>query len=117
MHVLRSRGRISHLVNGVGLLEAPLDIAKLTMNVDIDVVTKGHALLLVQDRRARLHRNFWIEHRRQELVFHLEQAAGGFRGALGIGHDGGDPLADEADNIVEHVGIVGIHEMILMGRR
>ena len=57
-----ARGRISHLVDGVGLFETLLDIAELAMNVDIDVVAEGDALL-VQDRRAWLHGEFRIEHR------------------------------------------------------
>ncbi len=116
MHVLRARGRIGHLVDGVGLGEALLDAAELAVNVDIDVVAIGDALF-VQDRRARLHGGFGIEHRRQKLVLDLEQAAGFFRGGFGFGDHGGDPLADEADDIVEHVGVVGIDQMILVGRR
>ena len=45
MHVLRARGRIGHLVDGVGLVEALLDAAELAMDVDIDVVAEGDALL------------------------------------------------------------------------
>ena len=116
MHVLRPRGRIGHLVDGVGFGKTLLDAAELAVNVDIDIVAKGDALF-VQDRRARLHGDFRIEHRRQELVVDLEQAAGLFRGGFGFGDHGGDPLADEADDIVEHVGIVRIDQMILMGRR
>ena len=116
MHVLHPRGRIGHLVDGVGLPEALLDIAEVTMNVDIDVVAKGDTLF-VQDRRARLHGDFRIEHRRQDFVIDVEQAAGFFRGSLGLGHHGRDPLAYEAHHIVEHVGVVGIYEVILMGRR
>ncbi len=52
----------------------------------------------------------------QQLVLDLEQAAGFLRGALGFGHHGGDPLTDEAHDIVEHVGVVGVDQMILMGR-
>ena len=64
MHVLHARGGVGHLMDGVGFLEAVLDAAELAMNVDIDIVPKGHALF-VQDRRARLHGNFRIEHGRQ----------------------------------------------------
>ncbi len=58
-----------------------------------------------------------IEHRGKQLVLDLEQATSLFRGALGFGHDGRHPLADEADDIVEDVGIVGIDEVILVGCR
>ena len=98
-------------------LKPSLDAAELAVNVDIDVVAEGDALLFVQDRRARLHGNFRIEHRGQKLVFDLEQAAGFFRRCLGLGHAGRDPLADEAHDIVEDVGVVGIDQMILVRRR
>ena len=41
-------------------------------------------------------------------------AAGRLRGALGLGDDGGDPLADEAHDVVEHVRVVGIDEVVLV---
>ncbi len=97
-------------------VEAVLDVAELAVNVDIDVVAEGDALL-VQDRRARRHGRFRIEHGGQQLVLDLEQAAAFLRGALGLGHHGGDPLADEADDVVEHVGVVGIDQVILVRRR
>ena len=115
MHVLRAGGRVRHLVDGVGFLEALLDTAELAVNIDIDVVAEGHALV-VQDRRAGLHGGFRVEHRWQELILHLEQAARFLRDALGLGHHGGDPLTDEADDIVEHVSVVGVDQVILMGR-
>ena len=100
----------------VGLLEALRDAAELAVNVDVDVVVKGDAPV-VQDGRARRHRRFRIEHGGKQLVVDLEQAAGLFRGGLGLGHDGRDPLPDEADDIVEDVGVVGIDEVVLVGRR
>jgi len=115
MHVLHPRGRIGHFMNGVGLPEAFLDAAELTMNVDIDVVSEGDALL-VQNLSARLHGEFRVEHRGQELVVDLKAPAAFFGGALGLGHDRGHPLTDEAHDIVEHVGVVGIDQMILMRR-
>ena len=53
----------------------------------------------------------------QQLVLDLEQPAGFLGGGLGLGDHGGDPLADEAHDIVEHIGVVGIDQMILMRRR
>ena len=104
-------------MDGIGFLEALLDTAELAMNVDIDVVAKGHAFFSCRIGAPGSMAISGSNTGGQELVVDLEQAAGFFRRALGLGHDGGDPLADEADNIVEHVGVVGIHEMILMGRR
>ena len=63
------------------------------------------------------HGRLRIEHRGKKLVIDLEQPARFFRGALGFGHNGGNALADETDDIVEHVGIVGIDEVILVRRR
>ena len=118
MHVLHPGGLIGHLVNGVGFLETLLDIAELAMDIDIDIVAEGDALLFMQDRRARLHGEFRVEYRGEKLVLDLEQPAGFFRRALGLRHDRGHPLTDEAHDIVEHVGVVGIDQMILVrGRR
>ena len=97
--------------------EALLDAAELAVNVDIDIVAIGDALFVMQDGRAWLHGGLGVEHRRQKLVIDLELAAGFFGGAFRLGHDGRDPLADEADDIVEDIGVVGIDEMILMRRR
>ena len=73
--------------------------------------------LVVQDRRARLHGRSGSNTGGQDLVLDLEQPAGRLRGALGLGDHGGDALADEADDVVEHVGVVGIDEMVLVGGR
>ena len=67
-----------------------------------------HLALVVQDRRAGLHRRDRIEHRGQELVLDLERAAAGFGRAFALGDHRGDALAGEARDIVEQIGIVGI---------
>ena len=41
----------------------------------------------------------------------------GLGGGFAFGHDGGDALAHEADDIVEQPDIVGIDQMILVQRR
>ena len=104
-------------MNGVGFLETLLDAAEFAVNVDIDIVAEGDALLFMQDRRARLHGEFRVEHRGKKIILDLEQPAGLFRCTLGLRHDRGHPLTDEAHHIVEHVGVVGIDEMILVRRR
>src|SRR5262245_61596342 len=63
--------RCDVVVNGVGL-EALLDIAELAMNIDIDIVAEGDALLFMQDRRSRLHGELRVEYRGQKLVLDLE---------------------------------------------
>ena len=65
---------------------------------------------------AGLHRQDWIEDRRQNLVFHMQSPAAGVGRGLGLRHDGCDPLPDKARNIVEQHHVIGINEMILMER-
>ena len=103
-------------MDDVGFLEALFDAAELAVDIDIDVVVKGDAPV-VQDGRPRRHGGFRIEYGGKQLVVDLEQAAGRFGSALGFRHDGRDPLPDEADDIVEDVGVVGIDEVILVGSR
>ena len=57
-----------------------------------------------------------IEHRRQDLVVDLEPAAAFFGGGFAVGDDGRDLLADEAHDVVEHAGVVGIHPVLLVPR-
>ena len=103
-------------MDDVGLAEALGDAAELAVNVDIDIVVKGDASV-VQDWGTRRHRSFRIEHCREQLVVDLEQAAGLLGSTDGFGHDSRDPLTDEADDIVEDVGVVGIDEVVLVGCR
>ncbi len=42
-----------------------------------------------------------IEHGRQDLVVDVQRPAAGFGRRLRLGHHGGDPLADEARDVVE----------------
>ena len=75
------------------------------------------ALVVVQQRRAGLHRLLRIEHRRQHLVVDLEPAAAFLGGGFAVGDDGGDPLADEAHDVVEHPRVVGIDQSRSRGAR
>ena len=115
MHVLNARGGVGHLVHGVRGLEAVRHAADLAVDVDEDVASLL-STLVVQDRRFGLHCRDRIEHRGQDLVGDVEQAAGLFCGGLALGDDGGDPLADEAHHVVEHVGIVGVDQVVLVER-
>ena len=116
MHVLNARGGVGHLVHGVGGLEAVRHAADLAVDVDVDIAFLG-PLLVVQERRIRRHRGDRIEHRGQRFIGDVEQPAGIVGRSLGLGDDGGDALADEAHDVVEHVGIVGVDQMVLVGRR
>ena len=73
-------------------------------------------LVGMDDRRARRDRLLGIEHRRQDLVVDLEPAAAFLGGGFGLGDDGGDLLPDEADDVVEHAGVVGVHPVLLVPR-
>ena len=68
----------------------------------------------MQQGRVRQHGRFWVEHGGQRFVVDRERADAGGGGGFGLGDDGGDPLAHEANDVVEDVGVVGIGEMVLM---
>ena len=71
----------------------------------------------MNDWRARRHRLLGIDQRRQNLVVDLQPAAGLLGCAFTVRNDGGDLLADEADDIVEDAGVLGIHPVLLVPRR
>ena len=73
-------------------------------------------LVAVKHGRAGRDRLRGIDHRRQDFVFDLQPAAAFLGGGLGLGDDGGDLLPDEADDIVEHAGVVRIHPVPLVPR-
>ena len=50
------------------------------------------------------------------VVLHIQQAARRLGDPLALGDHGGDALADIADDIVQHVGIIGIDQVILVRR-
>ncbi len=68
----------------------------------------------MDDRCTQGDRLRGVDHRRQDFVFHHELAAAFLSGGLAFSHDGGDLLADEADDIVEHAGVVRVHPVVLM---
>ena len=111
MDMLDARGGIGPFMDGIGGLETFGDAADLAVDVDIYIALLG-AAILVEERRARLHRRLGVEDRRQNLIRYVQQSAGGLRGSLGLGYDRSDSLADEAHHVVENVGIVRIDEMI-----
>ena len=73
-------------------------------------------LVAVDHRRARRDRLLGIDHRRQDFVVDLEPPAAFLGGGLGLGDHGGDLLPDEADDVVEHAGVVRIHPVPLVPR-
>ena len=120
MGMLNARGDIGGLVHDVGLGKAFVDIADMAVDLGHDislwVVDAGLRPLVVEDRRAGLHRGFRIEHRRKQFVIDLELAATGFGGCLAFGNHRSDPLADEADDVIQHGGVIGIAAFILVSR-
>ena len=75
MDVLDARGGIGHFVHGVGGLEAIRYAADLTVDVDKDIALLLPTLV-VKYRCIRVHRRDRIEHRGQDFVGDVEQAAG-----------------------------------------
>ena len=70
---------------------------------------RGSRRLVVQHRRAR---RAWPPPGRTRRAAprsrRHDAPAARLGGGLGVGHHGGDPLADEAHHVVEHPGVVGI---------
>ena len=114
MDVLHARRRIGHLVDGVGFLEALGDVADLAMQVAVDIAAVGDDVLVVQKRGTGFHCKDRIEDGREEFILDPERETSGFRRAFALRNHRGDALSGEAHDIVEHVGVVGIDEMILV---
>jgi len=94
----------------VGLAEAFLDVAEFFEDVAGDiargVVDPGGIRLVVDDGRAGFNGIFDLQDGRKHFVLDLDEAASLFRDGARFGRDGGDAIADEADLVVEEVGVV-----------
>ena len=111
VRVLDLRQRERAFVDGVRLGESPAHIAGLGLDFLEDVarvLDPGVDVLAVQDAGAGEHGLVGVEHGGEHLVVDFHQPAALLRGGLGFGDHGGDPLADEPRDVVEHVGVVGI---------
>jgi hypothetical protein len=117
MHMLHAGGRVGLLVHHIGFLEALGDITDFTLQRAEDVVAGGHQVFVMQQRCARLHRQYRIEYGRQDLVFHVQRPAAGLGRCLRLRHHGCDPLAYEARDVVEQRDVIGVDEMVLVQRR
>ncbi len=106
MRVLHPRHIISAFMDGVGGGKSGFDIADAAFDLGHEIAFwVEHGVvgrLVVHDRRAVAHRQFRVEHRRQDFVIDLQPAATFFRGALAVGDNGGDALADEAHDTIQH---------------
>ncbi len=102
-----SRGHITGF--GFDFLE---DVVRDVFDPGVDV------LVAMNLRCAGNHGLLGVEHGGQHLVVEFHQPAALLGGGLGFGDHGGDPLADEPRDVVEHVGVVGIDaEVVVTGRR
>ena len=110
--VLDALGAIGALVDDVGRGEAGRDVADSPWT---------SATMLRFGSRMRASRAFVVDHRRAGRIASsgsntagsisystLSRAAALLGGGLALGDHGGDPLADEAHDVVEHPGVVGI---------
>ena len=103
----------------VGVGETGCDIADLAVQFEQDVahfVVGERIVIAVQLGCALGHRLLGVEDRWQHLVFHCDLATTLFGGADRIGDHGHHPLAHEPHDVVEHVGVVGIHQMVGVDR-
>ena len=98
-------------MDDVGLGEAGLDVADVAVQLGDDValgVGDVQAGIVVQQRRAGLHRLLGVEHGGQQFVVDLDQRERRLGRRFAGRDDGGDALADVADDGVEHQTIGGI---------
>ena len=94
---------------GKSPVTSPVSASIFYENVVFDILDAGFSTNAgVQDSRTGKHSLLGVEHGGKHLVVNFHQPAALFRRGFGLGNDGGDPLADEARDIVEHVGVVGI---------
>ena len=119
--VLNALGRKRSLVGDRGLGKGAGDIAVFSMRFRHDVALRiGYPLLrrlvAVNHGRALFDRLRRIDHRGQNVVFDLEAAAAFLGGGFGLCDHSGDLLPDEADDIVQHAGIVRVHPVFLVPR-
>src|ERR1700741_5075597 len=113
MHMLNPRGRVGHLVNGVGGCEPILNAADLATDFSKDI-TLRLAPFMVKDRGVRLHRQLRVENRGENFIVYPHFSTGGFGNGFAFGNDRHDPLAHEANDVVQNISVVGIDQMVLM---
>ena len=93
-----------------------VDVADLAVGLGDDVALRlgdpglDRGLVAVQQRSAGGAGRLGVEDGRQHVVLDLDQRRRELGGGHGLGDDGGDPLAAEAHDVVEHPGVVGVVE-------
>ncbi len=72
MGMLDARYEVGAFVGHIGFGKAGFDVAEIAVHVGDDIVFRigntGFRALVVDDRRAILHGQFRIEHRRQDFI-------------------------------------------------
>ncbi len=119
VRVLDARREVRALVDDVGFSETGCHIADLTVQFEQDVavlVVGERVVVAVQLGGAVAHRLLGVEDRGQHLVGDRDLSAALFGGADGVGEHGHHPLARETNDVVEDVGVVGIHQMVGVNR-
>ncbi len=104
----------------VGRGEARVDVADVRVDLQqevVDVVAGERVLRAVQLRCPVGHGLLGVEDRRQHLVLHGHLPAALLGRPDRVGEHRGDALADEADRVVEDVGVVRIDEVVGVDRR
>ena len=121
VRVLHPLGDVGPLVDNVGFRKAGVDIADMAVqfagDVALRIVDARLRALVVDHWRAGPHRLFRIEHSGQQFVIDGELATAFFRRRLAVRDHRRDALPDEADDAVEHGGIVRIAAFVLVPRR
>ena len=123
--LVRLEMRVLNLVSEVGAIddyvrfrETFFDVAVFALDLDEDILARALntrvCMLVVQHRRARLHRLLGIENRGENFVIDFDEPAGRFGDAFGVGDNGSHSLADKTRDLVQNERVVGIDAVIVV---
>ncbi|MGY4503057.1 hypothetical protein ACVWYH_007014 [Bradyrhizobium sp. GM24.11] len=95
------------------------DVAELAMRFRNEIALRVRNAVRagpigMNERSARRHRLFGIDQRRQDLVVDLQPSASLLGSAFTLGDHGCDLLADEAHDVIEDAGVLGVHPVLLV---
>ena len=120
--VLHPLGCERALIGHGRLCERCRDIAEFAVGFRDDVARRIadamlRRLVAVDGWRARRNRLCGIDHGGENFIGDLKPAATFLGGGFGLGNHGCNLLPDEADDIVEHFCVFGIHPVFFVPRR